>query len=221
MAHDSKRTDTSKPFTFKALPNSSGSSNHVAAAMQRLRAHAHMLQAELWNTKFALEERQNQVSSLKQSLQTSKEEIERLQDLYDECQDSLLDYEEIKEAFDATKKELQEANLRAQRHAAREKLALTKAQNTQSNMLVMSEQNARSILMWVDHLNSTQQELAAMRSQLQQCKDAAAVCAVCHDTKIERALLPCGHCTCSECEEQLTVCPICRRVPTSTAKLYV
>ncbi|KAF6252712.1 hypothetical protein COO60DRAFT_1643841 [Scenedesmus sp. NREL 46B-D3] len=210
-------------FTFGAVsPTAAATPTPPRAATARLRQSCATLEAELWNARFALQQRQDEAARLKQTLRSLRDENGRLRAMFDECQDELFDHVELKAAHDTARQQLQEANVLLRRSAAQRELAHARARKSHGSMLSMSEQSARCVLMWVDHVRGLEAGREVLVRELDEARDAAAICCTCHSAKATVVLLPCGHCACDTCKAHVIgKCPVCRCVPASLQPLYL
>jgi hypothetical protein len=214
-------SSTGPVFTFTSTP--SKDSSYQGTVVKRLRSHVKEIREDLWNTKMALEVKQDEVGRLRQSLRKVNGEVEYLKALYDECQDTLLDYQEVKGAFAAQQAELQAINTKARTLATKEQHAREKALEIKAALLRTSEHEAKSVLMWSSQVRKLHKKLQAAEQRASEVEGKAAKCAVCQQLTVEVALDPCGHCMCQACATQLAAapCPVCRQSCRGTLRLFV
>jgi chromosome segregation ATPase len=210
-------------FEFSALPVCQ--QDIRPAAVQHLRHKLGEANGELLNARLALGERQAEVSGLKQQLRSLRKDLESLKVSFDDCQERLLDQAELQEALDKAKTELQQANLRIQASAHAEARSASRAKAARAVMLTLSEQGARSVIMWANANRRLVRDNLAKDTALQEATSRLALCPTCKDAGVGVAFAPCGHCSCASCADRLLAsgrrCPICRASVAWTLRLFL
>ena len=132
-----------------------------------------------------------------------------------------------KEALERAQTDLQAANGRCMQATQQLQAETAKASKLEAVLLNQSEHNARHVLVWAREVKRQQKEAEALHTRLRDLEERArwGTCPVCMSTRVQK-VLPCGHCMCTGCIDQVVVanscrCPVCRVKASSWAWLYV
>jgi chromosome segregation ATPase len=183
-------------------------------AIQRLKATVVHLKQELIL-------KCSEVTKLSKSLQSVHAELDKIKGMYDDCQDDLLEYEGLKEAFDTTQLDLQKANIRVMETTAQAAATKEKLQRMHTVLMTSSESQARLLVAWANRANQFKEKNKKLEEELALARKQATVCCSCKDKIIDTALAQCGHCLCSDCFRQCKQCPVCRSTALAHIKVFV
>lgn len=167
------------------------------------------------------QQHKEEIEVLQRSVNNLRVELEHAKAAYDDCQDDLLEYEELKASYENLQADLQAANTRLRSSSASGEVAQARLKQLRHDVMAMSEHGARNVLMWVEETQRLRRTNALMLDELQAARAASAVCTVCSDARISTAFVPCGHCMCATCGAKLAACPVCRQEPSLKLRLFV
>ena len=74
----------------------------------------------------------------------------------------------------------------------------------------------------VENKNTSKQKLEVEieKCKARYCKYVSLDCKICFDNLIETILIPCGHCYCNNCSNNMTKCYICQQNIMTKYKIY-
>jgi hypothetical protein len=164
------------------------------------------------------------VRSLTSRLVDVQGQLDRVTVMFDESQDRLMELEDCDAALEQAQKDLQAANMAAVTAKAAEAAAVSHCRRLEDMLLSASEASARTVTMWSRKARTLEKALADLKQD--QAASAWGGCPVCMTSKVQQAVVPCGHCMCSACAAMVRSCaaprcPVCKGCFDRVQQLFV